>query len=306
MMERKPKVTIGLCVKDVEQTIKEAIDSILNQDFPRELMELIVVDGYSRDKTLTIIKEVLSKKNIKNKVFYENEGLGLARQIVVDNASGDYIIWVDGDMILAQNHVRKQVEFMEQNPEVGIAGGKFEMRPEVNLVGTLENIEWLVWDYECQNKSTSKPLRNYCGGTIYRVRAIREAGGFDRMIKGSGEDLDAEYRISEAGWLLHFTTEASFHDRRKETLRGVWKENFWYGYGGHYILHKYRKRVPASTILAGLRRSFVGYKLTRRKVVFLLPLQYAFKKLAWYFGFVKAHMDGYGHGWRLYRNPNSK
>jgi len=38
-----------------------------------------------------------------------------------------------------------------------------------------------------------------------------------------------------------------------------------------------------------------AYKLTRQSVVFLLPLQYAFKKIAWYFGFAKAHFDGYGH-----------
>ncbi|MEM5867131.1 MAG: glycosyltransferase [Candidatus Aenigmatarchaeota archaeon] len=41
--------------------------------------------------------------------------------VVVKNASGKYIIWVDCDMILPKDHVQKQVEFMEQNPKVGIA-----------------------------------------------------------------------------------------------------------------------------------------------------------------------------------------
>ena len=41
--------------------------------------------------------------------------------------------------------------------------------------------------------------------------------------------------------------------------------------------------------------SFVAYKLTHRKVVFLLPLNFAFKKTALLTGFMSAHIDGYGH-----------
>jgi len=90
----KPKVTIGICVKNAETTIREAVESILNQDFPHELMKLIIVDGNSTDKTLSTIMNCLKKTNMKTSIFYENEGLGKARQIVVENAKGDYIVWL--------------------------------------------------------------------------------------------------------------------------------------------------------------------------------------------------------------------
>jgi len=295
-MQCKIKVTIGLCVKNCGATVKEAIDSIIDQDFPHELMELIVVDGYSIDKTLSIIKKALLNTDIKIKIFHENKGLGVARQIVVNNAGGDYIIWVDGDMVLSRDHVRKQVEFMDQNPTLGIAGGKFERYPGENLIATLESIEWIVMDHVHGQKAASRPMLHRVGGCIYRVKAIRQVGGFDCRIRGALEDLDAEYRIGEIGWLTYFTTDAVFRDRRKETWKALWNENFWYGYGGHYFLHKHMKRVSASALLEGLRRSSIAYNLSHRKVVFfLLPLQYTFKKLAWYFGFAKAHIDGYGH-----------
>lgn len=294
-MQYNVKVTIGLCVKNCESTVKEAIESIIDQDFPYELLELIVVDGYSQDNTLSIIKKALSNTRIITKIFHENNGLGVARQIVVNNADGDYIIWVDGDMVLSKDHVRKQVEFMEQNLTVGIAGGKFKMYPGENLVATLESIEWLVMDHMHGQKAAPKPVLHRAGGCVYRVKAIRQIGGFDCYIKGALEDLDAEYRIGENGWLTYFTTDAVFCDRRRATWRDLWKENYWYGYGGHYFFHKYRKRISASAFLEGIRRSMFAYKLTRNCVVFLLPFQYAFKKIAWYFGFAKAHFDGYGH-----------
>ena len=295
IMEWKAKCTIGLCVKNCQTTIKEAIESIITQDFPHELMELIVVDGYSKDKTLSIVNRAFLNTNIKTKIFRENKGLGVARQIVVNNAGGDYIIWVDGDMILSRDHVRTQVEFMERNPTVGIAGGKFEKYLGENLVATLESIEWKVSDHLYGQKATPKPVLHRAGGCIYRVKAIRQVGGLDEHIKGALEDLDAEYRIGEIGWLTYFTTDAVFYDRRRETWKALWSENFWYGYGGHYFFHKHRKRVSSSALLEGLRRSSVAYKLTHRKVVFLLPLQHAFKKIAWLFGFINAHLDGYGH-----------
>ena len=294
-MQHKIKVTIGLCVKNSEALIKESIDSIIHQDFPSELMEIIVVDGYSKDKTLSIIQKALSSTGIKTTIFYEKKGLGVARQLVVNNASGEYIIWVDGDMKLARDHIKKQVEFMDQNPNVGIAGGKFKRYLGENLVATLDSIEWEVVDHIYGQKATTRPVLHRAGGCIYRVKAIRQVKGFDESITGALEDLDAEYRIGEIGWLTYFTTDAVFHDRRKETLKTLWNENFWYGYGNHYFLHKHPKRLSAFSFFKGLQRSSVAYKLTHRKIVFLLPLQSLFKNIAWFFGFTKAHIDGYGH-----------
>lgn len=294
-MQYKVKVTIGFCVKNSEATVKEAIDSVVGQDYPHELMEVIVVDGYSKDRTLSIIRDALANSGIQVRFFQENKGLGIARQIVVDNADGDYIIWVDGDMLLASDHVDKQVEFMESNPKVGIAGGKFAMYPGENFIANLESIEWIVADHIHGKKASLRPIIHRAGGCIYRVKAIRQVGGFDCNINGALEDLDAEYRIGQRGWYTYFITDAVFNDRRKDTLKGIWRENFWYGYGGHYFLHKYKKRASASAVLDGLRRTSVAYKLTHRKIVFLFPLQYAFKKVAWYFGFVRAHVNNYGH-----------
>lgn len=294
-MRSNVKVTIGFCVKNNEATIREALDSIIGQDFPHELMEVIVVDGHSKDNTLTITRDAFLNSDIKVRFFQENKGLGIARQMVVDHADGDYIVWVDGDMVLASDHVSKQVDFMESKPRVGIAGGKFAIYPGENLIASLESIEWVVGDYMHGKKASLKPILHRAGGCIYRVKAIREVGGFDRNINGALEDLDAEYRIGQLGWYTYFITDAVFNDRRRDSFRAIWRENFWYGYGGHYFLHKYRRSVSTSAFFAGLQRSFVAYKLTHRKIVFFFPLQYYFKKVAWYFGFMKAHFNGYGH-----------
>ena len=47
----KPKVTIGVCARNCETTIGEAVESIIMQDYPHELIEVIFVDDGSTDGT---------------------------------------------------------------------------------------------------------------------------------------------------------------------------------------------------------------------------------------------------------------
>lgn len=292
-MKLNVKVTIGFCVKNAEATVKEAIDSVFSQDFPHELMELIVVDGYSKDKTLSIINGSLENTNIKSEIRCENKGLGHARQIVVDNADGKYIIWVDGDMLLSKNYVRNLVEFMEQHPNVGIAKGKYGMLRENSLVATLENIEFVL-SFSCEGEISSKPLAT--SGCIYRVKAIRQVGGFDENIKGVGEDMDAEYRVKAAGWLLYIAP-AIFYEKRRKTWKSLWNEYLWHGRGGRHLAEKNRqvinlyKMLPPVAITTELFRVAAAYRLTRRKAVLLLPFHYVFKRIAWFLGFVKGWFE---------------
>lgn len=288
----KSKVTIGICVRNGEAHIRDVINSIIGQDFPHELMEVIFVDDGSKDKTLSILNSYLPKMDMKVKIFHhEWKGLGYSRNVVVDNANSEYIIWVDCDMRLSTTFVRKQVEFMEQNPTVGIGKGKYGMYSEVNLVGILENMESITND--CKYDEKSIPTSLGTGGSIYRVKPIRQVGGFDPHIRRAGEDTDAEHRISKAGWLL-CRTQALFYEIRRKTWKGIWEEYFKLGYDGNYVARKngvhaissLYKMFPPTAILDEVLRSFVAYKLTRRKEVFLLSFHWAFKRIAWCLGFV--------------------
>jgi glycosyltransferase involved in cell wall biosynthesis len=290
----KPKVTIGCCVKNGSATIDKAIKSIISQDFPHELIEVIFVDDGSVDNTFDIIRDYLPKIDMHVKVFRQKwKGLGPARNVVVENARGDYIVWVDADMILPQNHVRKQVEFMENNPDVGIAKARYGFLLNDSLVATLENLPCVINDYDSFKTESKYPGT---GGSIYRVKAIRQVGGFDNCLVGVGEDQDAAYRIKEAGWSIK-KSDAFFFELREQSWRDIWRKYYWYGYG-NYFLYKKNKSIfklcmmpPPLGFLAGILYSISAYKLIGKAVVFLLPLHYFFKKTAWFFGFICAYFS---------------
>jgi glycosyltransferase involved in cell wall biosynthesis len=300
-----PKATIGVCVRNSESSILGVIDSIKAQDFPHEHTEVIFVDDGSEDHTLDLVMRGVAGLDMHTKVLHNNwRGTGATRNTVVKNASGEYIVWVDGDMILPSDHVRVQVGFMEEHADAGIAKARYGWLHQANLLATLENIGHLVYflrdlhGLEC----TGKPINKLpgTGGSIYRLEAIKQIGGFNEEIKGAGEDTDAARRIKACGWFIYLTS-AIFYELGKKNLKELWDQYFWYGYGVHLLYHTDSRIIPAYKMVPlagfgeGLFYSSLAYRVSSRKSVFLLPLLYAFKRTAQCIGFSKSHLESYGH-----------
>ena len=280
--------------------IKEVISSITRQDFPHELMEVVFVDDGSEDKTLQIVSNCASEIGTKTKVIHQDwRGLGVARNTVVSNAEGSYIIWVDGDMLLVRDYVRKQVEFIERNYSMGIVSGKYGISDTKSLIADLELIGFVARDHRFGEKPAERLPGT--GGSIFRVEAIKQAGGFDGNLKHAGEDTDIAYRIKEAGWLIYLGADAVFFEHCKASLKDIWRRYLLHGYCLHYVIHKDKgveklhEMIPPAAFLSGLLYSIIAYKLVRRKFVFLLPIFNFFKMTAWCLGLVKSHIKGYGH-----------
>ncbi|HSV49943.1 MAG TPA: glycosyltransferase [Candidatus Acidoferrales bacterium] len=294
-------VTVGLCVKNGAETIKTAITSLCSQTYPAHNTELLVVDGNSQDSTIQIIKEKLSVDFGSVRFLTESSGLGIARQMVVEQARGKYIIWLDADMTLAPGYIQNQVAYMEQNPNVGIAAGKYNVHIGHGLAADLENIVYAVDSVYGQKGNASKfGYLPGAEGAIYRVEAVRGVGGFDTQINGAAEDTDMAYRIRAKGWDLA-TTQETFTESTRANWQSLWKQYLWYGKGGHYIFHKDPNSLnliqmsPVGGFIAGILRSPGAYLLTHNTAFFLLPVHYTYKRIAWLIGFYDAHLSGYGH-----------
>lgn len=293
---KKPIITIGICVKNAETTIGDTIDSILEQDFPSEPIEIIFVDDGSNDKTLSILIKYVNNIKINSKIFHhEWKGLGPSRNIVINNAEGDYILWVDGDMILmSKDYIRKHIDFMKNNPRIGIVKGKWNLTPSSNWISTLEMYARYTNNLEKDYDNTTKSLGT--GGATYRVAAINQVKGFDEKIRGYGEDQDIENRIRKVGWLFAFLTDVKFKDyeRKDITWNDLWIKYCKRGYDTHYLMKinknyiKLSRMTPPVYIFTSIYLSVIMYKITHDKLALLLPINFTFKIMAFWFGLLSA------------------
>ncbi len=90
----------------------------------------MIVAENVKGKPLLNLKNFADKTDMLTSLYVlENKGLGASRQIVIDNAEGDYVIWVDDDFVLQEDFVTKHVEFMDNNPLLGAAAANDDPIP---------------------------------------------------------------------------------------------------------------------------------------------------------------------------------
>lgn len=91
-----PKVSIIIPIYNVEQYLRQCLDSVINQTLTD--IEIICVNDCSPDNSISIIKEYEHKDSrIKTIDFKENKGPGIARNLALDIAQGEYIMFLDPD-----------------------------------------------------------------------------------------------------------------------------------------------------------------------------------------------------------------
>lgn len=306
------QVTVGIPVRNCERTIGETLDSIINQDYPKDQLEVIVVDDGCTDQTIPLIHSKLEVSKLKIRVLQTGgKGVSTSRQMIVDNACGKYIVWVDGDIILFPDFLAIQVDYMERNPRVWQARGRWEPHKAENLAEELENMTLIRYEARHSSKRHVGQKLVGIGGSICRRELLKNSGGFDTAIFGAGEDIDVSARMMEKGWLMNFTT-ARFYHKSGTTWKVLWRRYFWYGYGSHYVKHKHQgllqvwTRTAPVAFFSGLLQAQRAYSVVHQKKSFLLPVQYVYKQTAWCFGFVRGHLDGYGHSNKQNANVGRK
>ena len=111
-MESFPKVTIVVCIWNVEKTIHRAVDAILAQTYRN--LEVILMDDESPDRCPQICEEYANKDSRVIALHKEDEGLAMARNYAMARATGEYITffdpddWVELDCI--ENMVKKAID----------------------------------------------------------------------------------------------------------------------------------------------------------------------------------------------------
>ena len=96
-------VSVIVPVYNVEKYLVQCVDSILNQTYKN--IEIILVDDGSTDSSGEICDRYAGSNNNIQCIHKKNQGLGMARNSGIEAASGEYIVFVDSDDYLGENHI---------------------------------------------------------------------------------------------------------------------------------------------------------------------------------------------------------
>lgn len=164
------KISIIIPVYNVEKYIERCVESLLRQTF--EDIEIILVNDGSKDNGGRLCDE-MARKDARIKVFHqENQGVSVARNTGISNASADYIIFVDSDDFVAPTMCERLYKIITEKDCELVVCQAFETDSE-ELISYPEEKDLpapVVLDRDAGVFKMANPLANYCvpWGKIYK------------------------------------------------------------------------------------------------------------------------------------------
>jgi cellulose synthase/poly-beta-1,6-N-acetylglucosamine synthase-like glycosyltransferase len=216
--EALPKVSIIVASYNNEQTIEECLKSILALDYPAGSIEVIVMDGASKDAT------VKKAQQYPVKVVSIRLNAPAAYNYAMKNVATNQILgFIDSDAKVESQWLRKLVPRLRE-PQVAGVSGSIETwnveNPWARSIGyELKN------RYQRIGKYTSRIATM---NLLLKKAAIEEAGGWDEKLP-SQYDTDLGFRLSAKGYGIAYEPSAVCYHYNRPTLSAYYRQQLQYG-----------------------------------------------------------------------------
>jgi len=268
----RPLVSILIPARDEEQVIGRILKGMTELTYPKDKMQVIVIDDASRDNTGEVAEGYAKTYNYI-KVIHRNQneggrGKASALNIGLKQAEGEIIFCFDADYYPQKDVIEKLVaEFAD--PTVGAVQGRVTVLNEPqNLVTRLVALERTGGYRVDQQARNSLGLITQFGGTVggFRHSLLQYLGGWDESILA--EDTDLTFRVYLAGYKIRYVNDAECYEEAVENWRDYWKQRYRWAKGHMQCFFKHFPKVLKSRNLR-LREKIDGLLLLN---VYFMPV----------------------------------
>jgi len=228
----KPRVSIIVPAYNEEKVLARTLEALIEADYADK--EIIVIDDGSKDNTYSVASE-FSRHGVKV-VRRLNGGKFAALNTGIAVSSGEIIMTVDADSMVARAAITEMVRGFE-DPQVGGVAGNLKVFNRNNLLTKLQALEYIV-----QIQIVRRAFENFGSLTVasgafsaFRKSALEEAGYYDPDYLL--EDFDMTIKMLKSHQILHGSNEAICYTEAPETFRDVYRQrlswfrgdfqNFW-------------------------------------------------------------------------------
>lgn len=201
-------ISVIIATKNGEKYIARAIQSVLDQTYAvdehtKDLLEILVVSDGSTDKTAQVV-ETLRQKDARIQFISlpQNIGPGLARNIGIEKARGEYIAFIDDDDIwISKDKLRLQKDFLDTHSEYVLVGAN-----KVHIVNEEGRQLYIHINRATDAEIRHSMLLRNCfanSSVLFKKKVFEQAGKFKAMYLA--EDYDLWLRMAKLGKVANLT-----------------------------------------------------------------------------------------------------
>lgn len=223
ILEIEPLVSVVIPTLNSENTILRCLNSVLTQTYKN--IEIVLVDGGSRDKTLQIAKNF----NIKI-VALNIPSMTKQTNIGIANSSGKYIYRLDSDVVLSPTVVEECVQKCKIENCGGVAT---YWRPDesISFWAKVRKLEKDCYKYDLK--------RNVA--RFYQKEIIEKIGGYNDRLT-AGEDYDVQNKLLSNKYKILFADSEGLHLGEPKYLTDIIRKNYYYGKTLNRFLYQNREK----------------------------------------------------------------
>jgi len=243
-----PLVSVLMPVRNEASWIARSLGAVLCQDYPRDRLEVLVIDGASDDQTRQVVRSVAGAERVRmldNPQRLQAAGLNIGLR----QARGEIIVRVDGHTIIAPDYVRICVATLQTTSAANVGG---RMDP-VGVTATGQAIALATTSRFGVPTAFHTSLHAQETDTVYLgawPRAVLERlGGFDERLSAN-EDYELNYRIRRAGGRIVLTPALRSAYYCRNTFTTLARQYVEYGRGKARMLKRHPRSLRPRQLVA--------------------------------------------------------
>ena len=256
-------VSIVMPCYNEEKELGNAIESLLNLDWPKDMIEIIIVDDKSSDGSVKIAKKYAKKYDFIKVIESKTNSGGAARpcNIGLENSKYNYVAITDADSKPERSILKKMIGFLQtEKNTAGVTCSVLVDKPPKTFIEKLQLIEYIVIAF-------SRKLLDFINAVyvtpgpfaLYKKEKLIEAGKFDE--KNMTQDIEIVWALRKIGYDVRMSLGGKVYTTAPNRLKIWWKQRNRWNIGGIQTIIKHKNQILKNNILGNFILPFFSVSL---------------------------------------------
>jgi cellulose synthase/poly-beta-1,6-N-acetylglucosamine synthase-like glycosyltransferase len=228
-LSKYPKVTVTVPCWNEEKTVYKTVRSLLDLNYPKDKLQIFLVDDGSTDHTFDVISRFSKYSNIK--VFHkENGGKYTALNLGLEKTETEFFGCLDADSVADPDSLVRIMSYFEKDPEVMAVAPSVVVHNSNNFVQKAQTAEYYMGVY-------FKKMLGFLGAidvtpgplTIFRKKVFDELGAYRHA--HSTEDMEIAYRMQKNHYKIEHCNDAYVYTNTPPTIKKLYRQRVRWIFG---------------------------------------------------------------------------